>query len=303
MTKKKLRSVDREMFVDSKAYLVACLIIYLLSLFIVDHFGDSLSFKIRDLLMNLFNRDQGFFVVKRLFIWDILVGVIFCGIVVPSAMYLSPSFIFFNGIVHSHEENLWISFLRVFRNCLLTSLILIAFFAIVQGLLWWVPDIIVGIYLQEYYPEMRVRKEDQIIYEHLGYFGLWLKSINFSLIFLSLIRIGILFRIIKNLIHFKKKYKAINFFALLAVLFSLIFCAAKYIESQQYQGTTKMKYQDDKSDVQKWVPFQKRDDKKVNNGVAVDDDVIQELPRARITVYDPVTGETTTNESEYQHNQ
>lgn len=290
--------VSRSEHLDiSKSFLVLCLAFYIASIFLVDYFGDSLAFQIREAAENFFNRDKGFHVVKRFFLWDVAVEIGFFTIVCTAFARYPRSFFFFNGFDSPGRESSNLLFLKVLRNCFLTSLVLIILLGIIQGFLFWMPKYAVGIYLELTHPELGLQGHKQPQYEYLGH---GLKLINFSLIFVALIRIRIFTTLAHSIFFAGKRSKPIHSFIIFFATFLLIFCAARFSQPQKYQLVEEIKSQDAETSTDV-ILFQKKEDRagaeSADDRIITEEEskLIQEAPRAHITVHDNSTGETTTN--------
>lgn len=277
-------------FVDSKPYLLACLILYISAIFLTDYFGDSAAFYIRNAVFNLFNRDQGFFFLKRIFLWDFVVQIGLFSIF-GSMLFKAPSMFFcFNGYRKSDKESLWISFGRVILLCLVSSIGLIIFFATIQGLLAWMPEFIHTVYVQSYRPELFKIKLLESHYQI--YFG-WANSVNLSLIFIFFIRIGVITTILQGLLLRDRRFKLTNPFIIIAVLLPFILGASMFLKPQEYKGSTEFKHHKEEASDSQAAPSEKSADTKSNEEVEP-----SERPKAHITVYDSSTGIIRTNDKQ-----
>ena len=274
-------------FVDSKPYLFACLILYISAIFLTDYSGDSAAFYIRNAVFNLFNRDQGIFFLKRFFLWDFVVQIGLFAIF-GSMLFKAPSMFFcFNSHKKFDEESLWISFVRVFFTCLTSSIALVIFFATMQGLLAWVPEFIHTVYVESFHPELFKTKLLEIHYR--TYLG-WTNSVNLSLIFIFLIRIGVITTILQGLLLRDRRFKLTNPFIIIAVLLPFILSASMFLKPQEYKGVTKMVLHKEEASDSQTTPSEKSAD--INSSEKVDP---SERPKAHITIYDSSTGIIRTN--------
>jgi hypothetical protein len=250
-------------------------IIYITSIFLVDYFADSLAFEMRGVVMNFFNGNKDAFAVKRFLLWDIGVELGFFTIVCTAFVKYPRAFFFFND--PSSKESLSKSLALVLRNCVLTSLVLILFFALFQGLLFWIPRYAVGIYVELSHPEIWKNISDKE--PQYDYFGHWLKLINFSLIFILFIRAKILTTLVQRAMISAGRTK-LHPALIFAVLFSLLLCISTLIQFRQYQEANEVGLKTEKSE-EEILPIKTED---------------IEPNRAHITVYDPSTGKIISND-------
>lgn len=261
-------------FLSPKSYLILCVIIYTSSIFLVDHFADSLAFEMRSVVMNFFSGNKDSFAIKRFLLWDVGVELGFFTIVCTAFVKYPRAFFFFND--PSSKESLSKSLVLVIRNCVLTSLVLILFFALFQGLLFWVPRYAAMMYVELSHPEIWKNISDK--QPQYDYFGHWLKLINFSLIFIFFIRAKILTTLAQKVLISSGRTK-LHPVLIFAVLFSLLFCVSTLIEFQQYKEGNEVGLKTEKID-EKPLPAKNQD---------------LEPNRARVTVYDPSTGKIISN--------
>jgi hypothetical protein len=229
--------------------------------------------------------------VKRFVLWDVIIDLGLFTIIGTSFAKYPKAFSVFNGFKQEADKSSWRPFLRVIRNCILTSFVLILLFGIIQGFLFWLPHNAVGIYLTLYHPDIDLVRHyhPQIAYD---YFGLGLKLINFSLVFVFLFRIGIIIKIIQELLRSNNRSKPVNSLLIFIALIPFIFCAARFSQPRQYQ-------KESLSDSTISKSLDKQDDEDVLELKRIEDDepkILSEAPRAHITIHDSSTGETTTND-------
>ena len=309
---------ENRYFVDSKPYLLACLTLYLLSIFLVDYFSDSAAFFIRNELMNVFNRDHGFFILKRFFLWDVVVQIGFLVMFVAVFIRVPSLFFCFNGYRKFDEESLWISFLRVVASCIVISFSLIALLASTQGLLYWLPEFSLTCYMQLSYPDQWATQGGWVDEQIKQYLSL-VNPFNFSLIFISLIRSGIITTILQGLLLRDKRFKLTKPVLILAVLLPLILGLSYFIKPQQYKGATEIRHQSEEIKDENHYEYSYKHHKKVisqnpsnqerqpkdysvynpmtgqtisNNQKPLNE---EEHPKAHISIYDPMTGQTISN--------
>lgn len=270
-------------FVAAKPYLVGCLIIYLSSIFFVDYFADSIAFYTENVLRSLATPQDGIFQLKRIFLEDIVFDFGFC-VIFLGMLFSSPRWFFcFYGHQKFDEESLWMSFFRVFTSCFASSVALIMFLAFIQGCFFWIPRLFSELYL-EYVLNITVFKKGYREAQYIAHFG-WLKPINLSLIFIFFVRIGIITTILQGLLIRDKRFKLVHPLIIIASLIPLLLFAARYVEPQQYQAplaekSSTPKYLKDKEKISNFKPTQ---------------ELITEHPKASISIYDPNTKETVSN--------
>jgi hypothetical protein len=275
---------ENRYFVDSKPYLLLCLVLYLTSIFLVDYFSDSAAFFIRNELMNVFNRDHGFFVVKRFFLWDVVVELGFFVMFVAVFIRVPSLFFCFNGYQKFDDEALLVSFFRVSASCIITSFSLIALFAATQGLLYWLPEFAITGYMQLSYPDQWAIQGGWVDEKIKQYLSL-VNPFNFSLIFIFLIRSGIITTILQGLLLRDKRFKLTNPILILAVLLPLILGLSYFIKPQQYKGATEIRHQNEEI---KAVNL-------IKESTSQNPSNEEEHPKAHISIYDPMTGQTISN--------
>lgn len=282
---------ENRYFVDSKTYLLACLTLYLLSIFLVDYFSDSAAFFIRNELMNVFNRDHGFFILKRFFLWDVVVQIGFLVMFVAVFIRVPSLFFCFNGYKKFDEESLWISFLRVFASCIVISLSLMALLSTTQGLLYWLPEWVYTLCLQLNNPQWVTKAgwaEQKLQIEQ--YHNL-VNPFNFSLIFIFLIRSGIITTILQGLLLRDKRFKLTKPVLILAVLLPLILGLSYFIKPQQYKGATEIRHQNEEIKDENHYEYRYKHHKKV---ISQNPSNQEQRPKY-YSIYNPMTGQTISN--------
>jgi hypothetical protein len=195
-----------------------------------------------------------------------------------------PSLFFcFNGYQKFDDEALWVSFLRSAASCILTSFSLIALLATTQGLLYWLPEFVISGYVQLNNPQWANKAGwlDEQIKQYLSL----VNPFNFSLIFIFLIRSGIITTILQGLLLCDKRFKLTNPILILAVLLPLILGLSYFLKPQQYKGAAEIRYQNE--EIKAVNPIKESTSQNPSNE--------EEHPKAHISIYDPMTGQTISN--------
>ena len=279
--------------IPSRIFLLSSLVIFVCFTLFSDYLSDFIAYGVKYITINSFNfRELGFIRgFSRSFLSEIIIDLGLFTIIGLSFFKYPKAFFSVNFSKQDDSESMWWVFFRVFRNCLLTSIVLMFFVAILQGLLWWLPQFLFGFYAQPHHPEyiMDFTAHEPSQWDHLFknnkkvhvtfdqvfkmYFP-WIASINFSLILLLLVRIGIFVTIIKTFFR-----RSLNSFIIFLVLLPIIFFASKiFISEEQIQDLSNQEIEESIS--KKDLP---------SGSKAI------EVPKIHIEVYDSQTGETTTS--------
>jgi hypothetical protein len=267
-------------FVQKKYYLIACLILYIASIFLVDLGADHLTIVIREFLVEADDIQSSLpLFVKRFVVLDLFfgIGIIFSIIVIFKGM---PMFCCFTGSKRFDDELLIYSFLRVLFILLFSSVILLIFFASAQGLLFLLPKVAVALY---YYfigldPKLETRLDDISF--------IFFEKINISLAILFIIRIGIVATIIQGLLLTKNSKKTINVFLVKLVILPFMIFAIFCVKSTKYVAPPK-------KEPQFLEIFKTQPKKKPKEVIEDQKDTIR--PTLKISIYDPNTDETISN--------
>ena len=279
--------------IPSRIFLLSFLVIFIVFTLLADYLSDFIASGVKYITINSFNfRELGFVRgFSRSFLSEIIIDLGLFTIIGLSFFKCPKAFFFVNLSKQDGSESMWWVFFRVVRNCLLTSIVLMFFVALLQGLFWWLPQLLFGFYAQPHHPEyiMDFAVHEPSQWDHLFknnkrihitfdavfkmYFP-WVSSINFSLIFLLLVRIGIFITIIKTFFR-----KSINSFVIFLALLPLIFFASKiFVPEEQIQDLSNQEIEESIS--KKDLPSGSK---------------AKEVPKIHIEVYDSQTGETTTS--------
>ena len=281
--------------IPSKIFLLCSLIIFIGFTLLADYLSDFIASGVKYIVVNSFNFQQlGFVrVFSRSILSEIIVNLGILTIIVLIFFKSPQAFFLVNFSKQDDAESMWWVFFRVTKNFLLTSIVLMFLVGNLQGLFWWLPKFLFGFYAQPLHPEYimdftehkpsewdYIWKNDKRTHVTIDqifkmYFP-WVSSINFSLIFLLLIRVGIFIKIIK--VFFRK---SLNSFALFLALLPFIFLASKiFIPKERSQNLHNQEIE--KSIFKENLPSGSK---------------AKETPKIHIEVYDSQTGEIRTSNS------
>lgn len=279
-------SINQEDYaITSRIFLFIIFAIFLGLVFVTDYCADWIAAEIQKILISFTHPKDRMF-LSRFLIQDVVIDICFIGITGTAfAKYSEAMFCFNNYRIKASEDLLWV-FLRIIRNCLLTTIIWILFIGILQGLFWWVPKYAVGIYQEYFYPSeysiyendysanLRKPKNFITIDQLFDLYFPWVLSINFSLVCIFFVRIGVFVSITKTFCR-----RPLNSFVIFLALLPLIFFASKtFVPGEQTQDSSNKEI--DSSISEKDLPSGSK---------------AKEVPKIHIEVHDSLTGETTTS--------
>lgn len=264
--------------ISSKIPLFVIFVTFLGLVFATDYYADWIAAEIQEILISFTHPKDGIR-LSRFLIEDVVIDICFLGITGTAFAKYSDAMFCLNNYRKRESEALPWVFFRILRNCLLSAIVWTLFIGILQGLFWWVPKYAVGIYLELCKPEFFIgkglRNYDKLEIQYL-YLGFWLKSINFSLIYLFLVRIGIFVTLIKTFFR-----RPLNSFVIFLVLLPFIFFASKvFVPQESAQDPSEPKLE--------------RTNSRENSSKDLQE---KEAPKIHIEVYDPNTGEIRTSDS------
>lgn len=277
--------------ISNKITLLLILIIFFAAFLATDYCASLIAERLEEVLKEIFslkNRNIGF---GRLLIEDLVVDFGLITVVGTAFTKYPHSFFEFNNYRKFKEEYQFWVLIRIFRNIFLTSVVLVLFFGILQGLFWWLPEGVFGAYIEPKYPEYKMdfsipepshwdyifnsQNKPYVTYAQMfdSYFP-WAKKINFSLIFLFFFRANLVIQIFQAIFS-KKHLEAWKIFVT-----SLVFVVVTSLLFIPKVGK--------KSEVVTSVEI-----KKISSEVGTKP---TPPPKLYIEVFDPATGETTTSE-------
>lgn len=216
--------------------LIFFIVVYLLSVFAVDHLADIAMLKIREFLTIRNDTVTGlgsFWLlrVKFSFFYEFVIGFLFFGFSVPFLIKNHHQFFDPYIAVVDHDKKVSpVLFLLALFRLFGTSLVLFCFFAIAQGVFWLIPIYAAGIYHENFlHLQHDLVNTCEKIFQL--YFS-WSEAINLSLLFLLLSRIFILKRMIK-VFFFQTRYKNSKNGLIFSILIFLMVLTSFLVKDQK----------------------------------------------------------------------
>lgn len=214
MTHFKSRTYEGMVFVDLKSYLLPALLMYVASIYLCDVAADYVAYYVEGALRDLFYppswRDHTFgwvTLVRRVLFGELLPFFLF--FLLPTFFFKPDTLFFYAGFRKFHDEYLLLSFTRVVRDIFISSIIIILLMGCLQGFFFWI-NWGYGLYLELVHPEILApARNDAETLEIINQQLAWLKHFNLSILFISLIRSGILVTIIRGLLYNDKRARLV----------------------------------------------------------------------------------------------
>lgn len=239
--KNEIKHTSKSFLFKERSFLLTFLVMYIGYTIIADYGANILGVKIDQMTSDLVRSGTLGFVVNRILLWEIIIQIGFFGIIVGAFARFPHLFFKFNGYEKYEGENPWIIIFRAIGACIVTSFVLMLLFGMIQGFAPGVysPDYLLRIFLNYKFDEATILNgnpaSSQWIRDELydpnklfvtshqvfDYYLGWTRAINFSLIFLFIIRIGIFTTLIGEFLE-TTKFGKVNSAKIVLVLLVII---------------------------------------------------------------------------------